>query len=90
MRVMAEHVAISGADTSVAQTLLLDRAKNEKMKHVQRERENARNESDISQMSVAKGYEPHPLQKVMSHGGLSSSSSIIIIIINHHHHHPFL
>lgn len=72
MRVMAEHVAISGADTSVAQTLLLDRAKNEARATSKVP------ESDISQTSVARGYEPHPLQKVMSHGGLIPS----LIFIN--------
>ena len=58
MRVMAEHVAISGADTSVAQTLLLDRAKNEAATCIKVIKVLESLESDISQTSVA---------KVMSH-----------------------
>ena len=56
MRVMTEHVAINGADTSVAQTLILDRAKNESS----RERENARNRKKVT-------FRRCPLQRVMSH-----------------------
>ena len=73
---IAEHVAISGADTSVAGTLL-DRAKMLARRSRKRKcsKVTFRRHPTATRISVAKGYEPHPLQKVMSHFGLSSSSS---------------